>query len=284
MKKKIALIFSLALTIFLAACGANTSREKEIINNYKVEPTMSETLKAKYNLDFANSAELSTKAISLGNNSASNAEDYYSVYASKNTENSLVKFTFNADDDLKSHIYETTRNKNKTYIANALYFDVLLQEAKGICYDQVKDEAKREEELPYYKQSLLDIIMNTKVISIIYGENSVLTNMTFANYKFTQDKSASFAKTISSQYAGDAIIDGKTNVKFEIVYLPIYVVRTINTNIVASAVLLPIYTTFTVDNKEITSEDNKSKLVDSTIATMPEVSIAFDSETGAILN
>ena len=86
MKKKIALIFSLALTIFLAACGANTSREKEIINNYKVEPTMSETLKAKYNLDFANSAELSTKAISLGNNSASNADDYYSVYASKNIE------------------------------------------------------------------------------------------------------------------------------------------------------------------------------------------------------
>ncbi len=284
MKKKIALIFSLALTIFLAACQGNTSREKEIITNYNVEPEMTETLKAKYNLDFANSKELSTKAISLGNNSASNADDYYSVYASKNTENSLVKFTYSADEDLKSHIYDTTRNKNKTYIANALYFDVYLQEAKTICYDIVKDEAKREGELPYYKQSLIDILMNTKVINIIYAENSVLNNMTFANYKFTQDKSASFAKSITSQYAGDAIIDGKTNVKFEIVYLPIYVVRTVSTKIVASAILLPIYATFTVDGKEIKSEDNKYKLVDSTIATMPEVSIAFDSVTGAILN
>ena len=284
MKKKIALIFSLFVTVLLAACSSNNSRESVIINNYKVEPTMSEAMKEKYKLDFANTSVLSTLAVSLGNNSASNEKDYYTVYCAKKTEDSLIKVTYDSDEELSKHIYEGTRNKNKTFIANALYFDVLLKEAEGICNDQVHDENKKETELAYYKQSLIDIIMNTKVINILYASDGVLPSLTFANYKFTQDKTASFAKTVSSQYAGDALIDGKTGIKFEIVYLPIYVVRTINTNIVASAILLPIYSTFTVGNKEISSENNKYKLVDSTIATMPEVSVVYDADTGAILN
>ena len=284
MKKKIALIFSLIVTIFLTACAGSNSREKEIVNNYRVEPVMSDTLKEKYKLDFANTSVLSTLAVSLGNNSAANANDYYTVYCSKNTENSLIKVTYNSDEELSKHIYEGTRNKNKTFVANALYFDLLLKEAEGICYDQVQDENKRPTELEYYKQTLIDIVMNAKVLNVVYEKDSMLNNMSFANYKFTQDTSASFAKTCNSQYAGDALIDGKKNIKFEIVYLPLYVVRTINTNIVASAILLPIYTTFTVDNKEIKSENNKYTLVDSTIATMPEVSVIFDSETGAILS
>ncbi len=284
MKKKIALFFSLIVTIFLTACAGSNSREKEIVNNYRVEPVMSDTLKEKYKLDFANTSVLSTLAVSLGNNSAANANDYYTVYCSKNTENSLIKVTYNSDEELSKHIYEGTRNKNKTFVANALYFDLLLKEAEGICYDQVQDENKRPTELTYYKQTLIDIVMNAKVLNVVYEKDSMLNNMSFANYKFTQDKSASFAKTCNSQYAGDALIDGKKNIKFEIVYLPLYVVRTINTNIVASAILLPIYTTFTVDNKEIKSENNKYTLVDSTIATMPEVSVIFDSETGAILS
>ena len=284
MKKKLALIFSLALTILLASCGGNTSREKEIISNNNIESKMSESLVEKYNLDFAHTSVLSTLAISLGSDQSSSADDYYTVYASKNTEASLIKLSYNADTELSKHIYDGNRNKNVSFIANALYFDVLLQEAKAACYNLVIDENKRTEELPYYKQSLLDIIMNQKVLNILYASDSALTSTTFTNYKFTQDKSASFAKTVASQAAGYALIDNKTNIKFEIVYLPIYVVRRINTNFVAQAVLLPIYATFVVGDKEIQADGNKYKLVDSTIATMPEVSIIFDSETGAILN
>ena len=131
---------------------------------------------------------------------------------------------------------------------------------------------------------MIDIVMNSNVVSTIYGTNGTLKDLTFTNYKFTMDTQSSFSKEKTAKYAGDALIDGKTNISFEIVYLPMFVTRTVNQSIVvASVVFLPIYETFTVDGMEISSEDNKYKLVENTISAMPSKSIVFDSENGSIL-
>lgn len=284
MKKKIALVFLLVVTLFLASCAGNNSREKQIIENYNVEPYMSAELVEKYNLAFANSKKLAESATSIGTNSSSNENDYYTIYVSKEAENTLFKYVYSADEELSKHIFDGNRNKNKSFIANSLYLNVLLKEAETICKAQVLDESKRESELSYYKQSMIDIVMNSNVVSTIYGTNGTLKDLTFTNYKFTMDTQSSFSKEKTAKYAGDALIDGKKNISFEIVYLPMFVTRTVNQSIVvASVVFLPIYETFTVDGMEISSEDNKYKLVENTISAMPSKSIVFDSENGSIL-
>ena len=286
MKKKIAMLFLLVFTLVLASCGANNSREKQIIENYSVKTTLSNEVVEKYKLDFANSEVLSTKASELGNNFSENENDYYTVYCSKDAESSLVKYSFSADEELRAHIFDGNRNKNKTFNASTLYFNQLLVTAETYCQNDADsnqwDEAKRKNELTYYKQSMVDIFLNSKVLTILYGTNGKVKDLTFTNSKFTQDTSQSFTKAHDSNFAGDALIAGNTGITFDVIYLPLYVVRK-TTNELSTMVLLPIYTTFSVNGKEISSEDNKFKLVDSTVANIPTVDIVLDEETGTIL-
>ena len=130
---------------------------------------------------------------------------------------------------------------------------------------------------------MIDIFLSNKVLTILYGTDSVLKDLSFTNYKFTQDTTSSFTKAKESNYAGDALIDGKSNITFDVVYLPLFVVRKTSSTTLSSMIMLPIYTTFSVDGKEISSENNKYKLVDSTIATMNTLQVVFDPDYGSII-
>ncbi len=283
MKKKIAMLFLLVFTLVLASCGSSNSREKQIIENYSVKTTLSDLMVNKYKLGFANIDTAATDAKTLGNTSAENADDYYIVYVAKDTEASLFKYSYNADKELQKHIFDGNRNKNKTFQANTLYFKEILDMGETYCKDQVKDANKQETEIPYYKQTMIDIFLSNKVLTILYGTDSVLKDLSFTNYKFTQDTTSSFTKAKESNYAGDALIDGKSNITFDVVYLPLFVVRKTSSTTLSSMIMLPIYTTFSVDGKEISSENNKYKLVDSTIATMNTLQVVLDPDYGSII-
>ena len=291
MKKKIFMLFLFVIAIVLASCSNNTSRESVLIT-YEIEPKMTEEVVNKYNLSFAKTSDVLTTATSLGslNTTEKSNEDYYTVYISKTPEATLFKYTLKADDELESHIFNRDsenknlgRNKNKTYVSNTIYLNSLLNQAEVICKAQGIEEKYYEEELSYYKTSLLNIIMNQKVIDILYGDSSAFKNLAFTGYSFDKDLSAAFSKTTSSVYAGDAKNDGKTGIEFNIVYLPIFVVRSISGNKISSVLFLPVYETFTIGDKEIASDDNGYKLVDSKIKDIPSKDIVFDENSKAII-
>lgn len=291
MKKKIFMLFLFVIAIVLASCTKSTNRESVLIT-YEIEPTLSEEVVTKYNLGFAKRSDLATTAVSLGtqNTTDNSTDDYYTVYVSKTPEATLFKYAFSADEELESHIFNRDsennnlgRNKNKTFVSNTLYFKALLDNAETICKAQPIEEKYLEEELTYYKQTLSGIIINQKVIDILYGSDSAFKSLTFTGLTFEKDLSASFSKVTSSVFAGDAKNDGKTGIIFNIVYLPIFVVRTIGGNHISSVLLLPVYETFTIGDKEITSENDKYKLVDSKIASIPAKELQFDENTKTIV-
>jgi len=282
MKKKLSMLFLLVITLFLASCAGSTSREKNIIDGYNVEPAITLELAEKYNLGFAKLDSLDTTALAIGNNKASSESDYYTVYMSKNVETTLLRYRYKADEELRKHIFDGNRNKNKAFIANTVYFTIMLDEAEKIAKNEVKDENNQPKEIAYYKQSMLDIFVNDKVNKVINGSDSAFYSMEkFEGYNFTIDKTASFSKAFTSYYAADALIDGKKDIYFEVVYLPLFVVRR-NANTQASVILYPVYETFTVEGLEISSENNKYKLVESKISTIPAKEFVFDEETGSI--
>ncbi|MBR6071943.1 MAG: hypothetical protein IKP77_03810 [Acholeplasmatales bacterium] len=288
MKKKIFMLFLFVVAIILASCSSSNSRESVLIT-YEINTDYS-SVSDKYNLGFAKVSDIATTGIDLGKKVTSDKldNDYYNVYVSKNPETTLFRNVYDADSELESHIFDREdggkgRNKNKTFTANSLYFNSLLSKAKTICDNQNIEEKKYEEELSYYKQSLIDIVMNQKVIDILYSTDGAFKSLTFTGYSFEKDFNASFAKSISSQYAGDAKNEGKTGIKFEIVYLPVFVVRTVGNNHISSIVMLPVYETFTIGKQEITVVDGKYSLVDSKIKDIPSKDISFDEETGTII-
>ena len=283
MKKKIFILFLFVFTIVLAACTSNTSREDKLIK-YQIEPKMSEAVINKYHLDFAKSLlNIKDNAKFLASNEAADNTDYYSLYISKNVNESIFKYQYDFTEELEKHIFDREnetgkgRNKNKTVSANALYLHATKAEADKICKLEV-EEKNQEEELPLYELSLYNMIFNQKVLDILYGEEAVLKNLSLT-YTFEKDLNASFNKTISSEYAGqlkNEKIDSK--IYFEIVYLPIYVVRTKGSNPMASMIFLPIYEAFTSDGKVISNDDNGYKLEDSKINDIAKIDIAFNED------
>ena len=283
MKKKIFILFLFVFTIVLAACTSNTSREDKLIK-YQIEPKMSEAVINKYHLDFAKSLlNIKDNAKFLASNEAADNTDYYSLYISKNVNESIFKYQYDFTEELEKHIFDREnetgkgRNKNKTVSANALYLHATKAEADKICKLEV-EEKNQEEELPLYELSLYNMIFNQKVLDILYGEEAVLKNLSLT-YTFEKDLNASFNKTISSEYAGQ-LKNEKINSKiyFEIVYLPIYVVRTKGSNPMASMIFLPIYEAFTSDGKVISNDDNGYKLEDSKINDIAKIDIAFNED------
>ena len=283
MKKKIFILFLFVFTIVLAACTSNTSREDKLIK-YQIEPKMSEAVINKYHLDFAKSLlNIKDNAKFLASNEAADNTDYYSLYISKNVNESIFKYQYDFTEELEKHIFDREnetgkgRNKNKTVSANTLYLHATKAEADKICKLEV-EEKYQEEELPLYELSLYNMIFNQKVLDILYGEEAVLKNLSLT-YTFEKDLNASFNKTISSEYAGqlkNEKIDSK--IYFEIVYLPIYVVRTKGSNPMASMIFLPIYEAFTSDGKVISNDDNGYKLEDSKINDIAKIDIAFNED------
>ena len=283
MKKKIFILFLFVFTIVLAACTSNTSREDKLIK-YQIEPKMSEAVINKYHLDFAKSLlNIKDNAKFLASNEAADNTDYYSLYISKNVNESIFKYQYDFTEELEKHIFDREnetgkgRNKNKTVSANTLYLHATKAEADKICKLEV-EEKYQEEELPLYELSLYNMIFNQKVLDILYGEDAVLKNLSLT-YTFEKDLNASFNKTISSEYAGqlkNEKIDSK--IYFEIVYLPIYVVRTKGSNPMASMIFLPIYEAFTSDGKVISNDDNGYKLEDSKINDIAKIDIVFNED------
>ncbi len=283
MKKKIFILFLFVFTIVLAACTSNTSREDKLIK-YQIEPKMSEAVINKYHLDFAKSLlNIKDNAKFLASNEAADNTDYYSLYISKNVNESIFKYQYDFTEELEKHIFDREnetgkgRNKNKTVSANTLYLHATKAEADKICKLEV-EEKYQEEELPLYELSLYNMIFNQKVLDILYGEEAVLKNLSLT-YTFEKDLNASFNKTISSEYAGqlkNEKIDSK--IYFEIVYLPIYVVRTKGSNPMASMIFLPIYEAFTSDGKVISNDDNGYKLEDSKINDIAKIDIVFNED------
>ena len=288
MKKKIFILFLFVVAIVLASCSSNTSRESVLIT-YEIDTDYS-AVSDKYNLGFAKVNEIGTTGIDLGKKATSDdpEKDYYNVYVSKNPETTLFRNVFSADDELESHIFNREdggkgRNKNQTFVANSLYFNSLLSKAKTICDNQNIEEKYYEEELAYYKQSLIDIVINQKVIDILYANDGAFKALTFTGYSFEKDVNSSFSKSVSSVYAGDAKNEGKTGINFEIVYLPVFVVRTVGSNHISTIIMLPVYETFTIGDQEITVVDGKYSLVDSKIKGIPAKAISFDETTGTII-
>lgn len=284
MKKKIFMLFLFVVAIVLASCSSNTSRESALIEgDINIDYG---TLSDKYNLAFAKVDNLESDCIDLGKKATSDKSDtdYYNVYISKDTNNTLFRYVYDATEDLSSHIYNENRNKNKTYIANSLYFNLLYKYAETVCKNKVDTNAKNyEEELSYYKQSLVNIVMNQRVLDIVYQADGTFNTLKFEGYSFEKDFTSSFSKTVDSSYAGEAKKDGIDKINFEIVYLPIYVVRTIGGNHISSVVMLPVYETFTNNDKEIVIKDGKYELVDSKIKDIKSIDISFDAESGTII-
>lgn len=284
MKKKIFMLFLFVVAIVLASCSSSTSRESALIEgDINIDYG---TLSDKYNLAFAKIDDLESNCIDLGKKATSDKSDtdYYNVYVSKDTNNTLFRYVFDATEEISSHIFNETRNKNKTFIANSLYFNLLYKYAETVCKNKVDtNDKKYEEELSYYKQSLVNIVMSQNVLDILYQADGTFNTLKFEGYSFEKDFSSSFSKTIDSTYAGEAKKDGVDKVNFEIVYLPIYVVRTVGGNHISSIVMLPVYCTFTANDKEIVSKDGKYELVDSKIKDIKALDITFDAESGTII-
>ncbi len=284
MKKKILMLFLFVVAIVLASCSNNTSRE-DIIKTIDIETEITNAISTKYGLDFAKYSGLEENATFIGSNEAQDTNDYYSLYVAKDVQASLFRYSFDATSELESHIHDRKeadsnkgRNKNKTMSVNTLYLKSLLDTAEAICKIKVTKESQLEEETVYYKNSMINMILCQSVLDILYGEEgSAVKNLQLTS-TFDRDLDAKFVKTISSVYAGNALNENsKLTITYDVIFLPVYVVRRVGGSKITAPIFLPIYGTFSTGDKEIKATDdvNSYKLVDSTISSIKKLSFEF---------
>ena len=285
MKKKIFMLFLFVVAIVLASCSKNTSRE-DIIKTLNLETEISSAISEKYGLSFAKTDKLEELATFVGSTESQDTNDFYSLYVAKDTEASLFRYSFDATEELNSHIFDRKesngnkgRNKNKTMSVNTLILKSLTDAAEAVCKTKVTKESELEEETVYYKNSMINIILNQKVIDLLYGEEANGVKNLKLTSKFERDVDATFVKTISSVYAGNALNENSSlTITFDTIFLPVFVVRKVGGNKITAPIFLPIYETFSTGDKEIQKADdeNNYKLVDSTISSIKKLKFEFE--------
>ena len=252
--KKLLGILGLAIVGLFSLASCKKSQDLTTIRRDKI----SDTYKAKYNLTF----DETTGSKKLYNKERSaKATSYYDVYIAEDYTSSLLRYTINIEDLKKDIDDDITKRKLKSIPVNSLLF------ASGLYAD---------EQTAFIKE-----IYNSSYGITSKTKNEDKTYTLNYDFGFTVDSNVSWNRTVDAKYLTEAYIDGKTNLSLQVIYLPVYLVRTYKSNQIAKFyTLLPINEAIVCEGKKVvapTEKGTKYSLEDYTISAK-DVDFTFTEE------
>ncbi len=241
MKKLLGVLGLAVVGLFsLASCkksqDLSTTRRDKISDEYKT----------KYNLSFD---ETTGKQLFNKERSAKTTS-YYDVYISNDYADNLLKYTINISE-LDENIDEIISEKRlKSIPVSSLLFST------GLYSD---------EQTAFIKE-----IYNSSYGITSKTKNEDKTYTLNYDFGFDIDKTVAWNRVVNTNYLTQAYLDGKTALTLEVIYLPVYLVRTYKSNQIAKFyTLLPIREAILFEGKEVvapTTKGEKYSLADYSIS------------------
>ena len=262
--KKLFGFVGIALAGILILSSCKSSKDLTVVRADDV----SDAYKAKYNINFDTDNE--DEAIRLYNKDRSaKTTSYYDVYIAKDYKASLLSYSVSLSqmiEDTDNLEKKIEQKKFKNVHAYSLYFN------NDLLYS---DEAS----------AFIKEIYNSS-----YGINSTHKNDNKEieknyDFGFEIDKKAEWSRTFNTTYASYAYLDGKKDITFTFIYLPLNIKRVYKGNeIVNKYVFLPIAEYALYDGKQIVKPATKTSKYDLAEFDLeiPSVEFEFDEDSNLL--
>ena len=263
-------LFGIIGMAFVGIAVLSSCKKSQDLKTLRIDE-VSATNKEKYNLDF--DVDNEDEAIRLYNSERSaKTTSYYDVYIAKDYKESLLSYTITLDDLIEESKKQDTdlekrlsQKKFKSISVTSMFF---YNEGASLYSDE--------------QSAFIKEIYNSKYgINSTYKDDSknVVKNYDFG---FDIDTKVQWDRTFKTNYVNEAYLDGKTDISFTFVYLPLFLRRVYKgETIVEKYAFLPISEAALYDGKQIvapTTKGEKYSLADYTIS-VNAGDFTFDEET-----
>lgn len=263
-------LFGIIGIAFVGLVTLSSCKNSQDLKTLRVDE-VSTTNKEKYNLNF--DADNEEEAIRLYNSERSaKTTSYYDVYIAKDYKSSLLSYTITLDElkeELSKEKIDLDKKLNQKKFKSLHVTSMFFYNEGASLYS--------DEQTAFIKE-----IYNSKYgITSTYKDDSknVVKNYDFG---FDIDSKAQWDRTFKTNYVNEAYLDGKTDISFTFVYLPMFLRRVYKgETIVEKYVFLPINEAALYDGKQIvapTEKGQKYSLADYELS-VNAGDFVFDEET-----